>query len=260
MSIVNPNSDLYLRLDILLVERQLVKSRTQAQRLIKAGLVRIYQDGKWHTAAKASHQYPQHCGIQVTQGEEQRYISRAGLKLETALTYLPRPLQGSIALDIGQSTGGFTDCLLQHGAGHVVGIDVGRDQLAPTLRNHPQVSYYEGINARELPQKQLLQHAPKGFDLVVMDVSFISQTLILAQIPPVMASDAWLISLVKPQFEVGKNGISKGGLVKDLSLLDIVQSKICSVASATGLYVKDYFESSITGTDGNREFLLLAHI
>lgn len=247
------------RLDILLVERGLAASRRQAQVLIEAGRVQWHQADQWRTATKASLKLEADCELRAEPGEEQRYVSRGGLKLAGALERTGINPEGVIALDVGQSTGGFTDCLLQAGADKVVGVDVGREQLVPRLREDPRVVFYEGINARELPPDELLAQAPGGFDLLVMDVSFISQTLILPGLPHLLKPGGQLLSLVKPQFEVGKAGIGKGGIVRDTSLYRKVETDLRAMCGQLGLEVRDYFPSPITGGDGNREFFIWAH-
>lgn len=246
------------RLDLLLVERGLATSRSQAQRLIEAGAVR-WQDGKqWRLAGKASLKVAPDQPLEVTPGEQERYVSRGGLKLAGALAHTGVNPKGWRVLDVGQSTGGFSDCLLQEGAAQVVGVDVGHGQLAQPLREHPALVWYEGINARDLPRARLLAHAPDGFDLVVMDVSFISQTLVLPGLPALMRPGGHLVSLVKPQFEVGKAGIGKGGIVRDSGLYRKVEDDLRALCADLGLAVKAYFPSELTGGDGNREFFIWA--
>lgn len=247
------------RLDILLVERGLAASRSQAQALIEAGQVQWRQADQWRTATKASLKLEPECELRAELGEAQRYVSRGGLKLTGALERTGVNPEGMTVLDVGQSTGGFTDCLLQAGAAKVVGVDVGREQLVPSLRDDPRVVFYEGINARELPTDELLAQAPGGFDLLVMDVSFISQTLILPGLPALLKPGGQLLSLVKPQFEVGKAGIGKGGIVRDTSLYRKVETDLRGMCEQLGLAVRDYFPSPITGGDGNREFFIWAH-
>lgn len=246
------------RADILLVEQGLAATRTQAQRLLKEGRV-SYQDadkGKTLLISKPGMKLPADTILLVQADESDQFVSRGALKLKGALTHFAMDVSGLIALDIGQSTGGFTDVLVQSGIQRVVGIEVGHDQLAASLRNHPAVICYEGMNARALPE-QLLEHAnPGGFDLAVMDVSFISQTKILPSLVPLLKSGGTLISLVKPQFEVGKEGIGKGGIVRDERLFASTEQLIRTCCSDLGISVKGYMESPITGGDGNREFLL----
>ncbi len=247
------------RLDKQLVEQGLASSRTQAQRLIETGRVEINRAGRWQLEKKASTRLTPEVELRVLPGSEDRYVSRGGLKLQGALDQAGLNPERLSVLDVGQSTGGFTDCLLQAGARKVVGVDVGRDQLVPALREDPRVVFYEGINARELPLEKLLWQSPGGFDLVVMDVSFISQTLILPGLPALLRPGGRLLSLVKPQFEVGREGIGKGGIVRDAGLYRDVEVRIRSACESLGLIVEDYFASPITGGDGNREFFVAAH-
>ncbi len=240
------------RVDVLLVELGLAESRAQAQRWIGEGKV----EAGGQPVAKASQKFSVDAVFSVRRDEQDRFVSRGGLKLSAALERKLFPVQG-IALDVGASTGGFTDCLLQAGIDEVVCVDVGHDQLAERIRSDRRVHSYEGINARELPE-DLLQHAPGGFDLVVMDVSFISQTLILPVLPALMKPGGWLVSLVKPQFEVGREFIGKGGLVRDASRYAIVERDIKDCARSSGLEVMDFFDSPIAGGDGNKEFMMMA--
>lgn len=244
------------RADLVLVERQLAASRTQAQRLIAAGQVELREAGRWRTLEKPSEKLPDDSELRVQAGPEQQFASRGGLKLQAALKAFAVDPAGLTVLDVGQSTGGFTDCLLQQGAARVVGVDVGRDQLAASLRADARVVCLEGINARDLPADQLLIHAPGGFPLIVMDVSFISQTLILPSLAPLLAQGGVMVSLVKPQFEVGKAGVGKGGIVKNKGLYAEVEAKLRACCQALDLKVLGYIDSPITGTDGNREFFI----
>jgi len=246
------------RLDKQLVVTGLAETRTRAQRLIEQGRVELEQAGTWQVLRKPGVKVADGAQLRVQPSEEDRYASRGGLKLQGALSRLGIAPEGWIALDLGQSTGGFTDCLLQAGVARVVGVDVGHDQLVPALRNDPRVVCHEGINARRLPEAELLSQAPEGFDLMVMDVSFISQTLILPGLPTLLKPGGWLVSLVKPQFEVGKAGIGKGGIVRDAGLYDEVETRIRSCCTDLGLAVVDYFPSPIKGGDGNREFFVAA--
>lgn len=247
------------RADLLLVQLGLVQSRTHAQRLIKKGHVSFWHKESWQTLTKPGLKLDSESKFQVMPDAEERYVSRGALKLEAGLSRLPEPIQGKIAIDIGQSTGGFTDCLLQSGIAAVVGIEVGHDQLADKLRNDARVTCYEGINARELPAAKLLEHTEdQGFDLAVMDVSFISQQKILPSLAPLIRPQGYLISLVKPQFEVGKENIGRGGIVRDITLYPEVERMIKECCEELQLSVVDYLESPITGGDGNREFLLIA--
>lgn len=247
------------RLDLLMVDKGLVRSRTQAQNLIKNHKVEIKEKDCWQLAKKPGAKVELDTEIKVQQDAANQFVSRGALKLLKALEFMQIDLSNKIAIDVGQSTGGFTDCLLQNGASKVVGIEVGHDQLAASLREDPRVVCYEGMNARELPAQSLLAHtAGEGFDLAVMDVSFISQTKILPSLSPLIREKGYLISLVKPQFEVGKSGIGRGGIVRDESLYPQVKQHIISCCDSLSLKAIEYMESPIKGGDGNREFLLIA--
>lgn len=240
------------RADILLVEQRLAESRSQAQRWIDEG--KVSANGK--AVTKASAKYPDETPFTVVNDERDRFVSRGGLKLEAALARQHFTVTG-VALDIGASTGGFTDCLLQSGIDGVVCVDVGHSQLAEKIRTDARVHNYEGVNARALPAA-ILQHALDGFDVVVMDVSFISQTKILPRLVAFMRPGGWLVSLVKPQFEVGRDNIGKGGLVRDASLYARVEQSVTTCAEESGLELVDFIDSPIAGGDGNREFLMVA--
>jgi 23S rRNA (cytidine1920-2'-O)/16S rRNA (cytidine1409-2'-O)-methyltransferase len=247
------------RIDLLLTERGIAKSRAQAQSLIKQGKVTYFEAGKWHTATKPSHKLPSCCELNIAFTDEDKYVSRGALKLAGALAQCDIDFTGKIILDVGQSTGGFTDCALQHGASKVVGIEVGHDQLAEQLREDSRVVCFEGMNARTLTAEDLGEHMPEhGFDAVVMDVSFISQTKILPQLPVLMANGAYLITLVKPQFELGKEAIGKGGIVKDTFKVKALEQEMKDFVSELGLTSIAYSASQITGGDGNQEYLLVA--
>ncbi|WP_288132275.1 TlyA family RNA methyltransferase [Microbulbifer sp.] len=246
------------RLDILLVQQQLANSRTHAKKLIDAGRVFLSDGQQWRPAGKASQPLSEETLIRVEALPEDRYVSRAGLKLAGILDHTGLNPTDWHALDVGCSTGGFSDCLLQRGAALVVGVDVGRDQLAEKLRNDPRMHLFESLNARHLNANQIAPYGDEGFDAIVMDVSFISQTLILPQLPALMKPGGHLLSLVKPQFEVGPEGIGKGGLVRDTRLYTQVEQSISALCRGLGLQVHAYIDSPIKGGDGNREFLLWA--
>lgn len=246
------------RLDQLLVQRNLANSRTHAKKLVDAGRVLFSEGGPLAPARKAGQSVSAHCALEVSPLPEDRYVSRAGLKLAAILDHTGLDPKGWQALDVGCSTGGFSDCLLQRGATSVVGVDVGRDQLAQQLLDDPRMHLFEGVNARELTASQMAPYADNGFDAIVVDVSFISQSLILPQLPPLLKPTGQLLSLIKPQFEVGPAGIGKGGLVRDAKLYRPVRERITRLILALGLEVREYIESPIKGGDGNREFLLWA--
>ena len=247
-----------LRADTLLVQRGLAASRTQAQRLIGEG--RVLVDGK--AIAKPSLELPADALLTVVEDESDRYVSRGGLKLAGALAHTGLAVTGRTCLDIGQSTGGFTDCLLQAGATQVVGVDVGHGQLHAKLKNDARVTALEGINCRALSAADLGDAMPTGgFDLIVGDVSFISMTLVLPQLPALLAADGDLLLLIKPQFEVGPHHIGKGGIVRDRSLYREVEGRFLDLARQLDLTAKAWLDSPITGggvgnIEGNREFFI----
>jgi 23S rRNA (cytidine1920-2'-O)/16S rRNA (cytidine1409-2'-O)-methyltransferase len=254
-----------IRADIFLVEQGLVTSRNRAQELIASGKVFLIVNGQRKVIAKASVQIdPETASLEVVQeAGEAQFVSRGGLKMQGALLRTGFDVKGLKVLDVGISTGGFADCLLQRGAAAIVGLDVGHGQLAAQLQKDPRVRLFEGLNARDLSseiiQKQLSEsNAGRKFDLVVVDVSFISLTLVLPELIQYLEESSPVIALVKPQFEVGREGLGKNGIVKDSSLFAEVEAKIRRVCSTLDLTVEDYFESPIEGTDGNREFFLYA--
>lgn len=247
-----------MRADQLLVDRGLAASRSQAQRLIAAGLAWRVGSGSWRTVAKNRDEVPLDAELQLQDDAESRYVSRGGLKLEGALRASGVDPAGLVCLDVGQSTGGFTDCLLQHGAARVVGVDVGHDQVHPRVRGDERVHCIEGVNARALKADDLGDELPDGgFGLVVGDLSFISQTLVLPAIVPLLADDGALLMLVKPQFELQPGQVGKGGIVRDESLYPVVRARIEACCAALGLDVAGWWDSAISGGDGNREFWIL---
>lgn len=244
------------RLDQLVTTH--VRSRTRAQRLIRQGHVSVNEGATWRIATKPGEKLAETTALRIAEAPEERYVSRAGLKLEALLEALDRRLDSLTVLDIGQSTGGFSDCALRYGATRIIGIEVGHDQLDATLRADDRVVCLEGVNARRLPLAQLETLAPQGIDAVVMDVSFISQTLILPEIAKVMSPGGELYSLVKPQFEVGPGKVDQRGIVRDASLYTEVTDKLTQACREHGLAIDHWQESPIQGSDGNREFLLHA--
>ena len=242
-----------MRADQLLVERGVAPSRSAAQRLIARGGVRVRAASGWSVPKKAGEELPDAAEIEVVDDAELRFVSRGGLKLDAALARCAIDVAGFVCLDVGQGTGGFTDVLLQRGAARVVGVDVGHGQLDRRLAADSRVAAREGINARHLDARDL----PVGrFDLIVADLSFISLALVLPALAPLAAGD--LLLLVKPQFELQPKDIGKGGIVKDAAAYVEVERKLREACAASGLVVVDWFESAITGGDGNREFFLRA--
>jgi 23S rRNA (cytidine1920-2'-O)/16S rRNA (cytidine1409-2'-O)-methyltransferase len=247
-----------MRADQLLVERGLAASRSQAQRLIASGVrwrmgVAPYQEVK-----KNGDELPPHAELVLDDKSEVRYVSRGGLKLEGALRDTGLDVDGWRCLDVGQSTGGFTDALLHAGAASVVGIDVGHGQVHPRILQHPQVRCIQGLNARELQARDARLQAPQGFDLAVGDVSFISLTLVLPAIVAQLKPLGHLLMLVKPQFELQASQLGKGGLVKDSALHQQVRLRMVQACQDQGLQHVHWHASAIAGGDGNQEFFVHA--
>jgi 23S rRNA (cytidine1920-2'-O)/16S rRNA (cytidine1409-2'-O)-methyltransferase len=235
------------RLDVSLVERKLAQSREKAQALILAGQVLV--DGQ--KADKAGHNVSTKSKIEIL--ESPRYVGRGGLKLEAALDHFRIRPTGKVCLDIGSSTGGFTDCLLQHGASRVYAIDVGTGQLDWKLRNDPRVIVQEQVNARFLSREQI----PERIDLAVCDVSFISITMILPVLPDLLAENAEMVILVKPQFELERHQVGKGGIIRDPELHLQACRRVRDAVQQLG-YRSEIIPSPILGAEGNQEFLLYA--
>lgn len=242
------------RVDLLLVERGLVPSRERARALILAG--RVLAGGQ--KVDKAGTVVPDDAPIRLL-GEDLPYVSRGGLKLAAGLAHWPIAVQGRGCLDVGASTGGFTDCLLQHGAACVTAVDTGFGQIAMKLRNDARVRLLERTNARFL-LPGTLNAAPGGTELtlLVMDVAFISATLLLE---PVFAAAPQLseaVILVKPQFEAGRGNVGKGGIVRDPAAHKLAIDRVADCVQSLGWKVVETIPSPITGMEGNREFLLYA--
>lgn len=235
------------RLDKVLVEQGLAPSRERARALIMAGMV-IVED---HAAVKAGEPVLPDARIRL-KGVDHPYVSRGGLKLQKALDEFCIAVAGRVALDVGASTGGFTDCLLQRGVKKVYAVDVGYGQLAWKLRQDARVVNLEKTNIRYLEQSALGEIP----DLAVIDASFISLDKILPRVIMLIAPHASIVALIKPQFEVGRGEVGKGGVVRDENKQQVVIGKISLLAEALGLHVKGVTESPITGPKGNREFLI----
>ena len=239
------------RIDKLLVDRGLAESRTKAQAMVMSGVVLVDEQ----RVDKPSQQYPPNSQIRVKHAEDptSRFVGRGGLKLEAALNAFKIDVKGLICLDVGASTGGFTDCLLQNGARKVFAIDVGHNQLDWRLRQDPRVDVREGVNARYLKTDDF----PGRFDLAVMDVSFISATKVLPAIVPLLTEHGLLILLIKPQFEVGRSEVGSGGIVRDAEKRARVVDEVNQSAASLGLRNVGLIESPIQGAEGNIEFLAL---
>ena len=286
-----------MRIDQLLVQRGLANTRSQAQRLIADG-VEWVQGETWRRVVKNGDEVPESAEVRLLDDSEARYVSRGGLKLEAALKHVGLSVEGFACLDVGQSTGGFTDCLLQAGAKSVVGVDVGSAQLHPMLRSDPRVLCVEKVNARALTAEDLIQayedstgedgqfdveegeepddvqedaegaedadaastdsEFVPAFDLIVADLSFISQTLVLPAVVPLLKSGGTLLTLVKPQFELQPGQVGKGGIVKDPAFYVVVEQRLREACATLGLTVTAWFDSPIEGGDGNREFFICA--
>ncbi|RZJ12650.1 MAG: TlyA family RNA methyltransferase [Haliea sp.] len=287
-----------MRADLFLVEHGHAATRSQAQRLIAAGVQwRAGDQAAWKKVAKNGDEIPDDAELQVLDSTEAKYISRGGLKLDGALASTGLSVSGLRCLDVGQSTGGFTDCLLQRGAAQVVGVDVGHGQLHPTLRADARVVCIEGVNARSLRADDLLEHyrrslmlrdgagaeadgtheasegfdGPDGsvwdeevaafdpvFDFLTGDLSFISLTLVMPAVVRLLKPHGHLLMLVKPQFELQPGQIGKGGIVRDPALFAFVEKRLRDTCAELGLDVRAWLSSPIEGGDGNREFFIHA--
>ncbi len=255
-----------MRADQFLVERGLAASRSQAQRLIAAGARWLSPTG-WRDVGK-SDDLPPDAQVELLDNAEARYVSRGGLKLEGALQATGLQVTNWHCLDVGQSTGGFTDCLLQHGAAQVTGVDVGHGQLYPRLRDDARVRVLEGVNARNLSASKLMAAGAfhtgdagqfdTNFDLIVGDLSFISLTLVLPALAPLLKAGGHALLLVKPQFELQAAQIGKGGIVRDTALYAEVEQRLRAACTDIGWAVRYWLPSAITGGDGNHEFFIHA--
>ena len=235
------------RLDKLMVQRGLVPSREKAQAIIMAGMVRV--DGQ--LARKPGQMVKEDVKIEVL-GNPIPYVSRGGVKLEAALDRFSVPVEGKICMDVGASTGGFTDCLLQRGAERVYAVDVGWGQLHWKLRNDPRVVVLERRNIRYLPKEEI----PEGIDLATIDTSFISLKLVIPAVLKFLKEQAEIIALIKPQFEVGKGEVERGGVVKDPRKHEKVIREIREFVQSLGLSPQGVMESPLLGPKGNREFFI----
>jgi 23S rRNA (cytidine1920-2'-O)/16S rRNA (cytidine1409-2'-O)-methyltransferase len=288
-----------MRADLFLVEHGFATTRSQAQRLIASGVQwRVLVDTDvvpaWKRVAKNGDEIPDAAEMQVLDNTEAKYISRGGLKLEGALKATQVDVNGLHCLDIGQSTGGFTDCLLQHGAAQVVGVDVGHGQLHATMRDDARVVCIEGVNARSLTANDLAEHHRRAlhlknggdaedfhgdddfdedvdgedasasdeeashplFDFLTGDLSFISLTLVLPAVARLLKADGHLLMLVKPQFELQPGQIGKGGIVRDPAHFAFVEKRLRDTCAEVGVDVLGWMPSAIEGGDGNREFFI----
>lgn len=238
------------RIDKLLTEQGFADSQAKAQALIMSGVVLVEEK----RVEKSSESFPSESKIRIKgQNAASKYVGRGGLKLEKALAVFHICSSGYICLDVGSSTGGFTDCLLQSGAKKVIAVDVGTNQLVWKLRSDKRVEARENVNARHLKPEDFAEN----FDLIVMDVSFISVTKILPALKDLLNETGKIIVLIKPQFEVEKGEVGKGGIVRDITKHVEVIDKINSFAKEISLKVSGVIDSPILGADGNKEFLAL---
>ena len=235
-----------MRLDVCLFDRALSRSRNEAKSLIEDGLVSV--DGK--IVKKPSFEVGEDSLIEIV-SDSHRYVSRGALKLESAIRNFDFIIEGKQAIDVGASTGGFTECILLNGAKSVIAVDSGKDQLAQKLREDSRVTSIEGYNARYMKPADL----PYAPDLAVMDVSFISATYIIAPLFDCLSAGADFICLIKPQFEVGKSNIGKGGIVKSEKIRLLAVEKVTEYAKSVGFQLIAVAQSDIVGTDGNIEYL-----
>lgn len=254
-----------MRADLALVERGLCTSRAQAQQCIAQGRVRCRPGplAAWITVKKPSHSVDAHQALELLASTEPNFVSRGGLKLLGALEDVALDVHGLKCMDLGQSTGGFTDCLLQRGAASVIGLDVGHGQLHSALREHPKVHALEGVNLYKTEPAEILNVLKSAcpeflpVQLVVADLSFISLRKVLPQIVAYMQKGCLGLLLVKPQFELGPQHIGKNGLVKNLpALLPDLEKDMKTACIEVGLHVKQFLPCQIQGGDGNQEFFL----
>jgi len=237
------------RIDKLLVAKGLADSRTKAQAMVMAGVVLVDNQ----RVEKPSDQFLPDAPVRIKDADNPaaKYVGRGGVKLEAALRQFQIDVTGLTCLDVGASTGGFTDCLLQHGATRLFAVDVGHNQLDWRLRNDPRVEVREGVNARYLRPEEFTTK----FDLIVVDVSFISLTKVIPALVPLMKAQGKLIALIKPQFEVGKGEVGSGGVVKDPEQHERVVREVTDFAETLNLRRLGLIESPIKGAEGNVEFL-----
>jgi 23S rRNA (cytidine1920-2'-O)/16S rRNA (cytidine1409-2'-O)-methyltransferase len=238
------------RIDNLLVESGFANSLVKAQALVMSGVVLVNEK----RVEKPSESFPREAKIRMkNDSAENKFVGRGGLKLEKALRHFQISVSEYVCLDVGSSTGGFTDCLLQNGAKRVIAVDAGTNQIDWKLRNDARVEVRENTNARYLAQQDFAEK----FDLIVMDVSFISVTKILPAIVPLLKETGRIITLIKPQFEVGRGEVGAGGIVRETEKHERVVAETNRFAEAWGLKSSGVIDSPILGADGNREFLVL---
>ena len=255
------------RLDVALTEFGFAPSRSKAREMIERGEVEVRRNGdEWSVANQPSLNVEtlKSTDIRIQEtAQTLKYVSRGGLKLESALQHLKLDVQDLRCLDIGLSTGGFTDCLLAHGASEILGIDVGHGQLHAKLKSDPRLISMEGINVRDITRASTvldwLRQTSAGRLLCVVDLSFISLQLALPEISGILPVGARLLALVKPQFEAGRESLNRRGVVEDPAVQSQVKERVLQAADKCGFTVEDYFACGVRGQDGNQEFFLFAH-
>lgn len=262
------------RIDQVLVTQKLAESRSHAQRMIADKRVSMHQGSEWRLISKPAYEITDDALLEISPSATDKFVSRAGIKLFGALAHIQLDVSHFICLDLGISTGGFSDCLLQSNAAHIIGIDVGSGQLHPRLINEPRITLFENFNSRYLdsdglsdewsdrfPDANAITH---DFDLIVADLSFISLTKVFPIFNPnngsvpLLKENAYLLALVKPQFELSAAALNKSGLVKNEADYAVVQKNILQACVDASFIVQDYFASPITGGDGNKEFFVFA--
>lgn len=243
-----------MRLDQFLVQYKKIESRTKAQDLIAQGLVSL--KGKALNKPSFAVTNEMFDEIIIAENDLNQYVSRAGFKLSAALNFLNLDVTGFSVLDVGQSTGGFTDALLQRNAKHVTGFDVGSVQLHDKIKTDSRVSFFENLNVKDINSHQI---ATEKFDGIVCDVSFISLTKVILHLEPLLKPKGFFLFLVKPQFECGPQALDKNGIVSDAKVYSKIQLEITSLCEKLFQCECKYFESSITGKDGNKEFFIYGH-
>jgi len=250
------------RLDLALVELGLAPSRSKAQQLIEAGHVEVFYSGEWKISTQSSQTLTAVSSdvVRVRKDTEiLKYVSRGGLKLEGAVEKLGLDVRGWRCLDLGISTGGFADFLLQAGAHEVCGVDVGHQQLHPSLANNRKLKLFEGVHVKDLRQNKDIQAwLADGLDLCVADLSFISLISMIPEIARNLSVGSRFLGLVKPQFEVGAGNLNKSGIVKDQALYPEVEALCREALIAANFEVQEYFPSHLKGQDGNQEFFVYA--
>lgn len=247
-----------MRVDLLLVKKNLAPTRTKAQEMIRGSQVYLVRGSEKRLIAKVSEDLTEDSEFEIRQGFATEFVSRAGHKIKGAAEVLNFSVENKVCLDVGVSTGGFSDFLLRSGAQKVIGIDVGQDQTDKKIRSHPNFTLLEKVNARTLSKNEVFQKTkPKeGFDFICVDVSFISVKLIVPELLPILKSSGELLVLIKPQFELGPNALNESGIVKNSGLYLDLESSLTAFAKSHLFQVKKYFPSPIDGKDGNKEFFL----